>query len=181
MISACLKTPNTRSAEQTEIQTRKTGVNWFKERDHWAEHFWETSSNPSSHNPDWTTAALEFIEEHKDQPFLLLLLCCGPNKEWFKSMMEKELASGEASEKPLNLIDRKSVLERIQKAGLTEAEVGYLWMDDGLGLILDKLDELGIADNTIVVFVSDLDRRGRILIKTREPKSCLIRWPKSSS
>ena len=45
---------------------------------------------------------------------------------------------------------RKSVWERIQKAGLTEAEVGYLWMDDSLGLILDKLDALGIADNTIV-------------------------------
>jgi hypothetical protein len=80
-------------------------------------------------------------------------------------MMEKELASGEGFlKKPLNLIDRKSVWERIQKAGLTESEVGYLWMDDSLGLILDKLDELGIAENTIVVFVSDhgSERKGII-------------------
>ena len=93
-------------------------------------------------------------------------------------MMEKELASGEGVlKKPLNLIDRKSVWERIQKAGLTEAEVGYLWMDDSLGLILDKLDELGIADNTIVVFVSDhgSERKGS-LIKTRGTEiPCLIR------
>ena len=95
--------------------------------------------------------------------------------------MEKELATGEGYiKKPLNLIDRKSVWERIQKAGLTEAEVGYLWMDDSLGLILDKLDELGIADNTIVVFVSDhgSERKGS-LIKTRGTEiPCLIRWPK---
>ena len=95
--------------------------------------------------------------------------------------MEKELASGEGFlKKPLNLIDRKSVWDRIQKAGLTESEVGYLWMDDSLGLILDKLDELGIADNTIVVFVSDhgSERKGS-LIKTRGTEiPCLIRWPK---
>ena len=70
--------------------------------------------------------------------------------------MEKELATGEGFlKKPLNLIDRKSVWERIQKAGLTESEVGYLWMDDSLGLILDKLDKLGIADNTMIFFCSD--------------------------
>ena len=53
-------------------------------------------------------------------------------------------------------------------------------MDDSLGLILDKLDELGIADNTIVVFVSDhgSERKGS-LIKTRGTEiPCLIRWPR---
>ena len=57
------------------------------------------------------------IEEQKDQPFYLhycSTLLHGPNGEWFKSMMEKELASGEGFlKKPLNLIDRKSVWERI--------------------------------------------------------------------
>ena len=53
------------------------------------------------------------------------------------------------------LIERSSVLERISAAGLSEDEVGYLWMDDTLGLLLDKLDELGIADNTIFVFTAD--------------------------
>ena len=159
---------------------QKNGFTWAKNI------YWGNLKQPfKGHNPDWTAqAALEFIEEHKDQPFYLH--CCstllhGPNKEWFKSMMEKELASGEGFlKKPLNLIDRKSVLERIQKAGLSEAEVGYLWMDDSLGLILDKLDELGIADNTIVVFVSDhgSERKGS-LIKTRGTEiPCLIRWPK---
>ena len=153
----------------------------------WAKNiYWGNLKNPfKGHNPEWTAqAALEFIEEHKDQPFYLH--CCstllhGPNGEWFKSMMEKELVTGEGLlKKPLGIIDRKSVWERIQKAGLSEAEVGYLWMDDSLGLILDKLDEIGIADNTIVVFVSDhgSDKKGS-LIKTRGTEiPCLIRWPK---
>ena len=96
-------------------------------------------------------------------------------------MMEKKLVTGEGFlKKPLGLIDRESVWKRIQKAGLTEAEVGYLWMDDSLGLILDKLDALGIADNTVVVFVSDhgSERKGS-LIKSRGTEiPCLIRWPK---
>lgn len=159
---------------------KKNGFTWAKNI------YWGNLKQPfKGHNPDWTAqAALEFIEEQKDQPFYLhycSTLLHGPNGEWFKSMMEKELASGEGFlKKPLNLIDRKSVWERIQKAGLTEAEVGYLWMDDSLGLILDKLDKLGIADNTIVVFVSDhgSERKGS-LIKTRGTEiPCLIRWPK---
>ena len=159
---------------------RKNGFTWARNV------YWGNLKSPfKGHNPDWTTkAALEFIEEHKDEPFYLH--CCstllhGPNGEWFKSLMEKELVTGEGYlGKPLGLIDRKSVWKRIQKAGLTEAEAGYLWMDDSLGLILDKLDALKIADNTIVVFVSDhgSERKGS-LIKTRGTEiPCLIRWPK---
>ena len=85
----------------------------------------------------------------------------------------------ELLEKPLNLIDHLMVQARIKKAGLTEAEVGYLWMDDSLGLILDKLDELGIANNTIdAYFVSDHGSRKGSLIKNRGTEiPCLIRWP----
>ena len=159
---------------------KKNGFTWAKNI------YWGNLKQPfKGHNPDWTArAALEFIEEYKDQPFYLH--CCstllhGPNGEWFKSMLEKELVTGEGFlKKPINLIDRESVWKRIQKAGLTEAEVGYLWMDDSLGLILDKLDSLGITDNTIVVFASDhgSEKKGS-LIKTRGTEiPCLIRWPK---
>ena len=32
---------------------------------------------------------------------------------------------------------------------------GMMELDDGVGALLDKLDELGIADNTIVIFSTD--------------------------
>ena len=102
------------------------------------------------HNPEWTiSAALEFVEEHKDKPFFLYYgttLLHGPNKSWHDSLTEKELATGEGFlKKPLGIIDRKSVLARLKKAGLDpEENAGFLWMDDSLGLLLDKLEELGI-------------------------------------
>ena len=46
-------------------------------------------------------------------------------------------------------------MKRIEQAGLTSNQAGYLWMDDSLGLILNKLDELKLAHNTIVLFVAD--------------------------
>ena len=137
------------------------------------------------HNPEWTIkAALEFVQQHKDQPFYLH--CCttllhGPNREWYRSLTEKELMSGEGKlEKPVGLVDRQSVLKRIKEAGLTEAEAGYLWMDDTLGLLLNKLDELKIADNTIVVFASDhgSNKKGSVFKSRGTEIPCLVRWPK---
>ena len=137
------------------------------------------------HNPEWTIeAALEFVEKHQDQPFYLhycSTLLHGPNGEWHRSLTEKELMSGEGKlEKPVGLVDRQSVLKRIKEAGLTKDEVGYLWMDDTLGLLLDKLDELKIADNTIVVFVSDhgSNKKGSLFKSRGTEIPCLVRWPK---
>lgn len=48
-------------------------------------------------------------------------------------------------------------IERIAQYSSEEdiAGAGVLELDDHVGLILDKLDKLGIADNTIVIFTSD--------------------------
>lgn len=153
----------------------------------WAKNiYWGNLKAPfKGHNPEWTIdAALEFIESHKDGPFYLhycTTLLHGPNGEWHRSLQEKALVTGEGFlDSPLDVMPaRNSVLRRIRKAGLTEDEVGYLWMDDSLGLLLDKLDELGIAENTIVVFVSDhgSNRKGSLFKSRGTEVPCLIRWP----
>jgi len=153
----------------------------------WAKNiYWGNMKAPfKGHNPEWTTAAaLEFIEEHRNQPFYLHVcstLLHGPNGEWYKSLTEKELVTDEGMiKKPLNVMPaRKSVMQRIKKAGLTENEAGYLWMDDSLGMILDKLDKLGIADNTIVVFISDhgSEMKGSLFKSRGMEVPCIIRWP----
>jgi len=153
----------------------------------WAKNiYWgNMKSSFKGHNPEWTIqAALEFVEHHKQQPFYLhycTTLLHGPNGEWYKSLTEKPLVTGEGIiKKPLGVMPRDSVMKRIEAAGLTENEAGYLWMDDSLGLLLDQLDRLGLADNTIVVFASDhgSNKKGS-LYKTRGTEiPCLIRWPR---
>ena len=152
----------------------------------WAKNiYWENTKAPfKGHNPEWTIdAALEFIEKHKDGPFYLhyaTTLLHGPNAEWARSL-EKPLVTGEGIiKKPLNVMPKRStVMERIRKAGLTQNEAGYLWMDDSLGMLLDKLDELGIADNTLVLFIADhgSEMKGSLYKNRGTEVPCIMKWP----
>jgi arylsulfatase A-like enzyme len=153
----------------------------------WAKNiYWNNFKQPfHGHNPEWTIqAALEFVDLHHDQPFYLhysTTLLHGTNKEWDRSLREKALTTGEGIlDQPLQVMPpRDSVLERNQAAGLSREEVGYLWMDDSLGMLLDKLDELGIAENTVVVFVSDhgSNKKGSLFKSRGTEVPCLVRWP----
>ena len=138
------------------------------------------------HNPQWTIdAAVEFIEQNRDRPFYLhycTTLLHGPNGEWYKSLTEKDRVTGEGIiDKPLtSMPPRKTVMQRVREAGLTENEAGFTWMDDSIGTLLDKLDELGIAENTIFVFLADHGslRKGSLYSKDGTEVPCIIRWPK---
>ncbi|MHC4508563.1 MAG: sulfatase family protein [Planctomycetota bacterium] len=152
----------------------------------WAKNiYWENTKAPfKGHNPEWTIdAALEFIEKHKDGPFYLhyaTTLLHGPNSSWFKSL-DKPMVTGEGIiKKPLNVMpQRKTVMQRVEKAGLTENEAGYLWMDDSIGMLLDKLDELGIAENTLVLFIADhgSEMKGSLYKNKGTEVPCIMRWP----
>lgn len=152
----------------------------------WVEHVYWENMKPAfrGHNPEWTIeAALRFIDQHKEGPFYLhyaSTLMHGPNGEWFKSLSKPLVTDGGMLDKPIGLMDRESVMQRINAAGLTEAEAGFLWMDDSLGLLLDRLDELGIAENTIVLFLADhgSEHKGSLLKNRGTEVPCLIRWPR---
>ena len=146
--------------------------------------YWGNMKAPfKGHNPEWTIdAALRFIDEHKDGPFYLhysTTLLHGPNKEWFRSLSVPLVTDAGMLDKPLGVMDRSSVMRRIKQAGLTEDEAGYLWMDDSLGMLLDRLDKHGIADNTIVLFVADHGsvHKGSLLKNRGTEVPCLMRWP----
>jgi arylsulfatase A-like enzyme len=136
------------------------------------------------HNPEWTVkAALEFIEANRDRPFYLhycTTLLHGPNMEWYRSL-DKPLVTGEGVIKePLGVMPaRESVKQRIRDVGLTEQEAGYLWMDDSLGVLLDKLEQLGIADDTIVLFIADhgSEMKGSLYKQRGTEVPCITRWP----
>lgn len=79
----------------------------------------------------YTARALDFLERHTDQPFLLYL----PH-----AMPHKPLAASEAYYKSSD-------------AGLYGDVIAEL--DASIGLILDKLQSLGLDDRTLVIFASD--------------------------
>ena len=140
----------------------------------------------SSHNPEWTTvAALEFIDENKDGPFYLHLcstLLHGPDKSWRKSMDHPLITGqGEVESLPEVMTPRKELLKTITEKGFDPDShvAGEAWIDDSLGAILRKLKELGIDDNTLVIFAPDHGRDGKASVFSHA--SCqvpmIMRWP----
>ncbi len=154
----------------------------------WAKNVYpENIHSPySSHNPEWTTvAALEFIEENKDEPFYLHLcstLLHGPDKSWRKSM-DHPLITGEGEVKSLPecMTPRADLLKTISEKGFDPDShvAGEAWIDDSLGAILRKLKELGIDDNTLVIFAPDHGRDGKASVFSHGgcKVPMIMRWP----
>ena len=155
----------------------------------WAKNVYpENTPKPySAHNPEWTTvAALEFIEENKDGPFYLHLcstLLHGPDRSWRKSMDHPLITGeGEIDSLPEVMTPRAELLKTIAEKGFDPDShvAGEAWIDYSLGAILRKLAELGIDDNTLVIFAPDHGRDGKASVFSHG--SCqvpmLMRWPK---
>lgn len=163
-------------------QLKKLGFSWVKNI------YWGNMKSPfSSHNPEWTiSAALEFIEENKKGPFYLhycTTLVHGPAKSWRSSMKHPEISGqGLLDELPDVMTDRNQLLETLKKKKLdaSAGHAGYSWVDDSIGAILKKLNELGIADNTLIVFASDHGSKMKTSLFHKDGVNipCIMRWPR---
>ena len=151
--------------QKNELAYRK----WITDRGFsWAKHvYWGNIKPPySAHNPEWTLeAALEFIDNNRDKPFYLhycTTLMHGGSRGWNRSL-EEPLASGAGKLKKLPRVipSRSEIRKRVDKARFGQGTYGLTWMDATVGAMLDKLDKLGIADNTLFVFVSDHGTDGK--------------------
>ncbi|MGD2131198.1 MAG: sulfatase [Maricaulaceae bacterium] len=80
---------------------------------------------------NYTDAATAFIDEHADEPFFLYFAQTFPHL-------------------PLHVPEEEAGVSR---AGLYGDVVEHL--DDGVGAILDALEDAGVADNTLVIVTSD--------------------------
>ena len=99
----------------------------------------------------------EFIAAHKDEPFLAYLSFYsvhGPiqtSRDRWEKYRQKAVAQGVVAKR--FIFDGNLPVRQVQDcpvyAGMIEA------MDDAVGLVLDVLDEHGLAENTIVCFTSD--------------------------
>ncbi len=99
-----------------------------------------------------------FIETHKDEPFFAFLSFYSVHsplqttKKLWKKYRDKALAAGEQPDSRF-VVDRTTPVRQVQDNPLYGGMVES--MDDAVGIVMTKLDELGLSENTIVVFTSD--------------------------
>ena len=123
---------------------------------------WENPNLPSG--PDGENLSMrlaketaDFIKNNKDTTFFAYLsfyAVHGPiqttQEKWGKYREKaKDLGIAESGFKMGHFLPIRQVQDNPIYAGLVET------MDDAVGYVLNTLDELGLADNTIVIFTSD--------------------------
>jgi len=98
---------------------------------------------------DFTDRAMAFIEEHRDRPFFVYLPYNTPHSpmqvpdRWWDEFKDKELAMHHREPKKENPLHVRAALAMCEN------------IDYNVGRLLDKLDELELADDTIVVYFCD--------------------------
>jgi len=113
--------------------------------------------------------ALDYIENNTDAPFFLMLSFWGPHVPLFPAARHVGELTGQAPPKPpsfeeADMRDKPAYLQ--ERAGKGDFDpiwdVGFpkyleilLSVDEAVANIRAKLEELGLADNTIILFTSD--------------------------
>ena len=88
-----------------------------------------------------TDETIRYIEKHQDQPFFLCLWHFAVHSPWNAKQEDMERFYGK--------VDPRGEQHNPLIAGM------HYNVDQNIGRILDTLDDLGIADNTVIVFTSD--------------------------
>lgn len=120
------------------------------------------------HNMEWMSkGAIEFLDQAKagDKPFFLYVattLDHGPHNKVRSLHEDPRLTPAGKLEKPITGIqpDRQSVIQRAKALGLKGRDPSTLWLDDGIGAIVDHLKELDLDKDTLVIFMTDNGMKG---------------------
>ncbi len=102
----------------------------------------QPKGQPGEHIEDRVSEeVVKFIRDNKDRPFFVNYWCFSVHGPW--------IAKKELVEKYRRLADPNSPQRNSVYAAMIES------MDDGVGRVMKTVDELGLADRTIIVFFSD--------------------------
>ena len=135
------------------------------------------------HNMEWVTeGALNFIDRNRDNPFFLYFsptLHHLPHPQ--ESLLQadpKLTAAGYIEKAPDVQPPRDKVMQRVVAAGCKPETAYCTWLDDGIGAMLNRLKELNLYDNTMIIFCSDNQTPAKVTLYeggVRVP--LMISWP----
>jgi len=129
---------------------------------------------------EWITDhALRFIESNREKPFFLWVAPNAPHGMAGQNFMKnspRDTAAGRWAEDPKGMPGRDSLKKRIAESGTDPAATVSTWIDDSLGALLKKLEELNLAGNTIVVFTSDHQSYGKWTCYDSCRVPFILRW-----
>jgi arylsulfatase A-like enzyme len=116
------------------------------------------------HNLEWHTAsALDFLTDRAeaDDPFFLTVATTtihGPHHVESLRADPRACEHGYLEEAPKVQPSRESVMDRLAEADdveLHHVSAGALWMDDAVGAVVDRIEQMGLAEDTIFIFSTD--------------------------
>lgn len=139
----------------------------------------------ASQNMDWIAeGGIRFIETYKDEPFFMYFATTLPHDPLDPQHSydaDPRITAKGYLDKPLNVLPpRETLKSRIKDAGFEGKEVtNLLWLDDALGALLDKLEETGNIDNTIILFFTDHGQHNKGTLYEGGIRSQSIVWRSS--
>ena len=119
------------------------------------------SGKTGAYSPDLIhKAALEFMDRNSEKPFFLFYPTIIPHAELFAKEEYMNLFRGKfIPEKSYTGVDSGPTFRKGPYGSQPESHAAFAalikQLDDYVGELLDKLEELGIANNTLVIFASD--------------------------
>ncbi len=124
----------------------------------------EVRKEPKYATDLWTEHAIRFIRENKDRPFFLYLPYNGPynlsrlllnpaRNRHHDYYADKELLSFHRDAVHPWLFNNKDYLNNLVSIRRVAAETSGV--DDGVGAVMATLEELGLDENTLVIYAAD--------------------------
>lgn len=139
----------------------------------------------SEHHMEWQTFhAKQFLDQFHKQPFFLYYAPTVPHG-WFGGgakgdpidMPIEATAAGYTDEHIGAQPSRADLRCRIRENNIDRRNTMGTWLDDSVGEVLKKLKEYGLEKNTLVIFTSDHQSRGKFSVTEGCHVPFVVCWP----
>jgi arylsulfatase A-like enzyme len=172
-------------------QVKNAGFHYAKNLYHGNPYGEQAPDELRVHNLDWIfKGAVDFINKakEKEKPFFLWVATTVSHSPY----QPERAYDANPLATPAGYLDdtirimppRHTIPERIKNADIPQEhfnrKCNLLWLDDGIGALREKLEELGVDDNTVIIYFNDhgTEAGGKGSLYQKGVKSVGFAWSK---